>query len=67
MTPGLPAPAEAFAWVRDQLIGEGTPLVTPFGERRLIYADYVASGRSLRWVEETLTEQIGRASCRERV
>lgn len=58
MTPGLPAPADAFAWVRDQLIGEGTPIVTPFGERRLIYADYVASGRALRWVEETLTERV---------
>ena len=58
MTPGLPAPAEAFAWVRDQLIGEGTPIVTPFGERRLIYADYVASGRALRWVEETLMERV---------
>ena len=58
MTPGLPAPAEAFAWVRDQLIGEGTPMVTPFGERRLIYADYVASGRGLRWVEDTLMERV---------
>ncbi|WP_424949831.1 aminotransferase class V-fold PLP-dependent enzyme [Deinococcus sp.] len=58
MNSGLPAPEHAFSWVRAQLIGEGTPLVTPFGERRLTYADYVASGRALRWVEETLTERV---------
>ncbi len=58
MTAALPTPADAFAWVREQLIGDGTPIQTPFGERRLTYADYVASGRALRWVEETLTERV---------
>ena len=58
MTNALPAPEHAFAWVREQLIGEGTPIQTPFGERRLTYADYIASGRALRWVEETLTERV---------
>ena len=58
MTTALPTPAEAFAWVREGLIGEGTPIATPFGERRLTYADYIASGRALRWVEETLTERV---------
>lgn len=55
---GLPTPSDPFAWVREQLIGEGTPILTPFGERRLTYADYIASGRALRWVEETLTERV---------
>ncbi len=58
MTTELPAPEHAFSWVREQLIGEGTPISTPFGERRLTYADYIASGRALRWVEETLTERV---------
>ncbi len=58
MTTALPAPEQAFAWVREELIGEGTAIQTPFGERRLTYADYIASGRSLRWVEETLTERV---------
>ncbi|MGY2893272.1 aminotransferase class V-fold PLP-dependent enzyme [Deinococcus sp. UYEF24] len=58
MTSELPAPEHAFNWVREQLIGEGTPISTPFGERRLTYADYIASGRALRWVEETLTERV---------
>jgi selenocysteine lyase/cysteine desulfurase len=52
------AGAEPFAWVRDQLIGEGTPINTPFGTRRLTYADYIASGRALRWVEETLQQRV---------
>jgi selenocysteine lyase/cysteine desulfurase len=58
MTSELPATEHAFDWVRAQLIGEGSPISTPFGERRLTYADYIASGRALRWVEETLTERV---------
>jgi selenocysteine lyase/cysteine desulfurase len=58
MTALPPTSADPFAWVRDQLIGEGTAIQTPFGERRLMYADYIASGRGLRWVEDTLTERV---------
>ena len=49
---------DPFAWVRGQLIGEGTPMTTPFGTRRLTYADYIASGRGLKWVEETLSGRV---------
>ncbi|MEC9471669.1 MAG: aminotransferase, partial [Pseudomonadota bacterium] len=34
--------------LRAGLIGEGATISGPFGERELIYADYVASGRALR-------------------
>ncbi|ULH14484.1 aminotransferase class V-fold PLP-dependent enzyme [Deinococcus sp. KNUC1210] len=50
--------ADPFDWVRGQLVGEGTPISTPFGTRRLTYADYIASGRALRWVEETLVQRV---------
>ncbi|WP_425146380.1 aminotransferase class V-fold PLP-dependent enzyme [Deinococcus sp.] len=61
--PSLSAPlalggADPFQWVRAELIGEGTPIATPFGTRRLTYADYIASGRGLRWVEETLSARV---------
>jgi len=58
MTAALNATTDAFAWVRAQLIGEGSAIRTPFGTRRLVYADYIASGRALRWVEDTLTERV---------
>ncbi|MFC4427341.1 aminotransferase class V-fold PLP-dependent enzyme [Deinococcus navajonensis] len=41
-----------FASLRADLIGGDVVIRTPFGERRVTYADYVASGRALRSVEE---------------
>lgn len=46
------------ARLRAGLIGEGTTITGPFGERELIYADYVASGRALRQVEEFVLEEV---------
>ncbi|MEO8250691.1 MAG: hypothetical protein ABI589_15130, partial [Burkholderiales bacterium] len=46
------------AWVRSQLVGRDASCATPFGERRLIYADHVASGRSLRWIEAFILAHI---------
>jgi selenocysteine lyase/cysteine desulfurase len=43
-----------FAALRADLIGTDAVIGTPFGERRITYADYVASGRALRSVEERL-------------
>jgi selenocysteine lyase/cysteine desulfurase len=38
--------------LRAGIIGEGIEIPGPFGPRALVYADYVASGRALRQVEE---------------
>ena len=46
------------AWLRSQLIGRNTCVTTPFGERRIVYADHVASGRSLQWVEDFIAEHV---------
>ncbi|EYB67089.1 aminotransferase [Deinococcus phoenicis] len=43
-----------FETLRADLIGTDTVIPTPFGRRRVTYADYVASGRALRSVEERL-------------
>lgn len=43
-----------FASLRADLIGADAVIRTPFGERRVTYADYVASGRALRSVEDTV-------------
>ncbi len=45
---------ELAAWVRDSEIGRCAPLETPFGPRRLFYADLTASGRALSFVEERM-------------
>ncbi|MES0808147.1 aminotransferase class V-fold PLP-dependent enzyme [Roseibium sp. SCPC15] len=44
--------------LRAGLIGEGKIISGPFGERELIYADYVASGRALRQIEEFVLEEV---------
>ncbi len=44
--------------LRAGLIGEGIPVPGPFGAHPLVYADYVASGRPLRQVEEFVAEQV---------
>ena len=46
------------AWIRAQLIGQDASAQTPFGERRIVYADYVASGRSLQWIETFILKQV---------
>ncbi|MEP0546739.1 MAG: aminotransferase class V-fold PLP-dependent enzyme [Rhodothermales bacterium] len=52
MTP----PTLDFATLRAQTLGIDTPLATPFGERLMVYADFTASGRCLRFVEDYLAD-----------
>ncbi|KAL5205091.1 hypothetical protein ABZP36_009962 [Zizania latifolia] len=49
---------EKVEWVRSQLVGRGVEFDTPFGRRALVYADHTASGRSLRYVEDYILEQV---------
>ena len=44
---GRPAgPSALIERIRSSVIGDGTVLDGPFGRRRLVYADYTASGAS---------------------
>lgn len=45
-------------YIDSNVIGHLIPIQSPFGERPLVYADYTASGRSLRFIEESITEYI---------
>lgn len=49
---------DIVAELRNGLIGEGIEIPTPFGFKKLVYADYTASGRALHHVEQFVTEQI---------
>jgi selenocysteine lyase/cysteine desulfurase len=44
--------------VREAVIGKDTAVHTPFGLRRVTYADYTASGRSLTIIEDFIRDQV---------
>ena len=44
--------------IRRSVIGDDVLLEGPFGPRRLVYADYTASGRALSFVEDYIRERV---------
>jgi selenocysteine lyase/cysteine desulfurase/CRP-like cAMP-binding protein len=44
--------------IRDSVIGEDAVVDGPFGPRRLVYADYTASGRALTFVEDFIRDEM---------
>ncbi|XP_059663534.1 uncharacterized protein LOC132309224 [Cornus florida] len=51
-------PQGKLAWLRSQVIGSDVEFDTPFGKRRLTYADYTASGRCLQFIEKYIIEKV---------
>jgi hypothetical protein len=47
-----------LAWLRSQIIGDDVEFDSPFGKRRLTYADHTASGRSLRYIENFIINNV---------
>lgn len=52
------ASPNVIADLQGGVIGEGAEFEGPFGVRKLLYADYVASGRALRQVEGFVMERV---------
>jgi selenocysteine lyase/cysteine desulfurase len=48
-----------FSRFRNEIIGIDEKIKTPYGTRPLIYADWVASGRLYRPIEEKISNEIG--------
>lgn len=49
---------DIIADLREGLVGADTLISGPYGERRLVYADYVASGRALHQIERFMLEDV---------
>ncbi|KAM3290321.1 hypothetical protein P3S67_018610 [Capsicum chacoense] len=47
-----------LSWLRSQIIGENVDFETPFGRRRLTYADHTASGRCLLYIENYIINNV---------
>jgi selenocysteine lyase/cysteine desulfurase len=45
-------------YIRDSVIGNDEVVDGPFGPRRVIYADYTASGRSLSFIEDYIRDAV---------
>ncbi|MFN8630148.1 MAG: hypothetical protein U0838_07460 [Chloroflexota bacterium] len=53
-----PDPHAVIELVRASVIGEDEAVAGPFGVRRVTYADYTASGRSLAFIEDYIRDAV---------
>src|SRR4051812_10251093 len=47
-----------FSVFRDNIIGNRQPFTSPFGTKEIIYADWTASGRAYRPIEEKMQKDV---------
>ncbi len=53
-----PAPNALVELVRESVIGDDEAVAGPYGIRRVTYADYTASGRSLSFIEDYIRDAV---------
>ena len=47
-----------FTYFRENIVGRNQTFISPFGEKKIIYADWIASGRIYKEIEERLNNKI---------
>ncbi|KAL9229739.1 hypothetical protein vseg_005174 [Gypsophila vaccaria] len=52
------SPKRKLNWLRSQIIGGETEFDSPFGRRRITYADTTATARSLRFIEDYILSSV---------
>ncbi|XP_053686082.1 uncharacterized protein LOC128735612 isoform X2 [Sabethes cyaneus] len=45
-------------YIDDNVIGKGVAFLGPFGRRKVVYADYTSSGRSLQFLEDYINKEV---------
>ncbi|KAL9265398.1 putative cysteine desulfurase [Drosera capensis] len=53
-----PSMEKKLSWLRSNIIGGNAEFSSPFGQRRITYADTTASGRSLRYIEDYIVSHV---------
>ncbi len=48
-----------FAPFRENIIGLDTKYLSPYGEQKIVYGDWIASGRLYAPIEKRLSEEFG--------
>ena len=47
-----------FTQFRDNIVGINSTFSSPFGEKKIIYADWIASGRIYKGIEEKFNKEV---------
>lgn len=50
--------AKIMKYIDDSVIGKGVAFLGPFGRRKVVYADYASSGRSLQFLEDYINKEV---------
>uniref|UniRef100_A0A336LW84 CSON006245 protein n=1 Tax=Culicoides sonorensis TaxID=179676 RepID=A0A336LW84_CULSO len=51
-------PVKIIKYIDENIIGKGNPFLGPYGRRKLVYANYQASGRSLQFLEDYIVKEV---------